>query len=30
MRTRYLFVCITILALRVSYGAKSYFGGIIL
>lgn len=30
MRTRYLFVCITTLALRVSYGAKSYFLGIIL
>ena len=26
MRTRYLFVCITTLALRVSSGAKSYFG----
>ena len=25
MRTRYLFVCITTLALRVSSGAKSYF-----
>ena len=30
MRTRYLFVCITTLALRASYGAKSYFWGIIL
>lgn len=30
MRTRYLFVCIATLALRVSSGAKSYFWGIIL
>ena len=30
MRTHYLFVCITTLALRVSYGAKSYFSWIIL
>ena len=27
MRTRYLFVCITTLALRVSYGAKFLFFG---
>ena len=30
MRTRYFFVCITTLALRVSYGAKFLFLWIIL